>query len=123
MSRIWVRSVREKTFSDWDWELISFDADPTFFKRGMMEEEKASFLDRHPEYRYRINYFGTAFILYGNIKTMTNLLQNVGSGSRMSQSVLGIRIRIRCIRLFLGHPDPDPLVRDMDPAPDPSLFP
>jgi hypothetical protein len=81
---------KRKTFSDWDWELISFDADPTFLKRGMMEEEKASFSDRHPEYRYRFNYFGTAFILYGNIKTMTNLLQNVGSGSRMSQSVLGI---------------------------------
>jgi hypothetical protein len=35
-------------------------------------------------------------------------------------SVLGIRIRR--IRMFLGHPDP--LVRGMDPdpAPDPSLF-
>jgi hypothetical protein len=33
--------------------------------------------------------------------------------------VLGIRIR-----MFLGLPDPDPLVRgaDPDPAPDPSLF-
>jgi hypothetical protein len=33
--------------------------------------------------------------------------------------VLGIRIR-----MFLGLPDPDPLVRGMDPdpAPDPSLF-
>jgi hypothetical protein len=32
--------------------------------------------------------------------------------------VLGIRIRR--IRMFLGHPDPDPLVGDTDP--DPSLF-
>jgi hypothetical protein len=27
------------------------------------------------------------------------------------------------IRMFSGLPDPDPLVRGMDPAPDPSLFP
>jgi hypothetical protein len=32
---------------------------------------------------------------------------------------LGIRIRIRRIRMFLGLPDPDPLVRGADP--DPSL--
>jgi hypothetical protein len=40
----------------------------------------------------------------------------------LSASVLGIRnrIRIRRIRMFLGHPDP--LVRGTDPAPDPSLF-
>ncbi len=30
-------------------------------------------------------------------------------------SVLGIRIRIRRICMFLGFPDPDPLVRGMDP--------
>jgi hypothetical protein len=40
--------------------------------------------------------------------------------------VLGIMIRIRRIRMFLGlqNPDPDPLVRGTDPdqAPDPSLF-
>jgi hypothetical protein len=39
--------------------------------------------------------------------------------------VLGIRIRNR-IRMFLGLPDPEPLVRGTDPdpdlAPDPSLF-
>jgi hypothetical protein len=33
-------------------------------------------------------------------------------------SVLGIRIR-----MFLGPPDPDPIVRGMDQDPDPSLFP
>ncbi len=52
-------------------------------------------------------------------------------------AALGIRIRIRRIRMFLGLPDPDPLVRgtdpdplvrgthpgtDPDPVPDPSLF-
>jgi hypothetical protein len=35
-------------------------------------------------------------------------------------TVLGIRIR-RTI-MFLGPPDPDPLVRGMDPDPEPSLF-
>jgi hypothetical protein len=38
-------------------------------------------------------------------------------------AVLGIRIQIRRIRVFLGLPDPYPSVRgtDPDPAPDPSL--
>jgi hypothetical protein len=36
------------------------------------------------------------------------------------RTVLGIRIRR--IRMFLGLPDPDPLVRGTDPDPDPSLF-
>ncbi len=35
-------------------------------------------------------------------------------------SVLGVRIRR--IRMFLGLLDLDPLVRGMDPDPDPSLF-
>jgi hypothetical protein len=35
-------------------------------------------------------------------------------------AVLGIRISR--IRMFLGLPDPDPLVRGMDPDPDHSLF-
>jgi hypothetical protein len=42
------------------------------------------------------------------------------------EPVLGTRIRngirIRRIRMSLGLPDPDPLVRGTDPAPDPSLF-
>jgi hypothetical protein len=40
------------------------------------------------------------------------------------QAVLGIRIRIR-IHMFLGllDPDLDPLVRGMDPEPDPALDP
>ncbi len=37
--------------------------------------------------------------------------------------VLRIRIRIHRIHMFLGHPDPDPLVRGMDPDPDPALDP
>jgi hypothetical protein len=32
-----------------------------------------------------------------------------------------LRIRIQRIHMFLCHPDPDPLVRGMDPAPDPSI--
>jgi hypothetical protein len=36
--------------------------------------------------------------------------------------VLRIRIRIRRIRLFSGLLDPDPLVRGMDPDPDPSIL-
>jgi hypothetical protein len=32
----------------------------------------------------------------------------------------GTKIRIQ-IHMFLGHPDPDPLVRGMDPDPDPSI--
>ncbi len=38
--------------------------------------------------------------------------------------VLGIRIWIRRIRMFLGLPDPDTLDGGMDPdlAPDPSFF-
>ncbi len=34
-----------------------------------------------------------------------------------------LRIRIHRIHMFLGLPDPDPLVRGMDPDPDPSLDP
>jgi DnaJ family protein C protein 13 len=37
-------------------------------------------------------------------------------------SMLGSLIRIRRIPMFLGLSDPDPLVRDMDPSPDLSLF-
>ncbi len=33
-----------------------------------------------------------------------------------------IRIRIQRIHLFLCHKDPDPLVRGMDLAPDPSIL-
>jgi hypothetical protein len=42
--------------------------------------------------------------------------------SWLSNAVLGIRIRIRGIRMFLSllDPDPDPLVRGMDPDPDPN---
>ncbi len=34
-----------------------------------------------------------------------------------------LRIRIYRIHMFLGLPDPDPLVRGMDPDPDPALDP
>jgi hypothetical protein len=38
----------------------------------------------------------------------------------MYYAMLGIRIRR--IRMFLGLPDPDTLVRGTDPAPDPSFI-
>jgi hypothetical protein len=34
-----------------------------------------------------------------------------------------LRIRIHRIQVFLGLPDPDPLVRAMDPDPDPAVVP
>jgi hypothetical protein len=42
----------------------------------------------------------------------------------ISLTVLRIRIWIHRIRMFLGllDPDPDLLVRGMDPAPDPSII-
>jgi hypothetical protein len=43
----------------------------------------------------------------------------LGTTPSKSCAVLGIRIRILRIRMFLGLPDPDPLVRGADP--DPSL--
>jgi hypothetical protein len=39
------------------------------------------------------------------------------------QAVFRIRIRIQRIHVFLGLSDPDPLVRGMDPDPDPALDP
>jgi hypothetical protein len=33
-----------------------------------------------------------------------------------------LRIRIHSIHMFLGLPDPDPLVRGIDPDPDPSII-
>jgi hypothetical protein len=41
---------------------------------------------------------------------------------RSCDPVLRIRIRIHRIHMFLGLPDPDPLVRGMDPDPDPSII-
>ncbi len=38
-------------------------------------------------------------------------------------AVLRIQIQIHQIHVFLGLPDPDPLVRGMDPYPDPALDP
>ncbi len=46
-------------------------------------------------------------------------------GGVILTAVLRIRIRIHWIHMFLGllDPDPDPLDRGMDPAPDPYLDP
>jgi hypothetical protein len=37
------------------------------------------------------------------------------AGQGYLEAVIRIRIRIHQIHIFLGLPDPDPLVRDMDP--------
>jgi hypothetical protein len=39
-------------------------------------------------------------------------------GGVVLTAVFWIRIRIHRIHVFLGHLDPDPLVRGMDPDPD-----
>ncbi len=39
------------------------------------------------------------------------------------QFVAVFRIRIHRVHVVLGLPDPDPLVRGMDPDPDPALDP
>jgi hypothetical protein len=42
--------------------------------------------------------------------------------SRIVNKLTVFRIRIHRIHMFLGLPDPDPLVRGMDPDPDPSII-
>ncbi len=46
------------------------------------------------------------------------------AGKNRKEPMLGIRIRIRKIRMFLSLPDPhsDPLVTSTDPARDPSIM-
>jgi hypothetical protein len=69
-----------------------------------------------------ISLQGPDFSGMGNLQ---GLAPRTGGHSRhkgMYKAVLGIRIQIHRIRMFLGLPDPDPLVRGADPAPDPSLF-
>ncbi len=48
----------------------------------------------------------------------------VRDSSALGTSFMGpvFRIRIHWIHMFLGHKDPDPLVRGMDPDPDPSIM-
>ncbi len=61
-------------------------------------------------------------LLDGAVQGEAHLLQQeVHLHAHMLQPVFRIRgIRIRRIRMFLGLPDPDPLVRDTDP--DPSII-
>jgi hypothetical protein len=51
-----------------------------------------------------------------------NKLKYIKVGTKLLP-VLRIRIRIHRIHMFLGLPDPDPLVRGMDRDPDPLLDP
>jgi hypothetical protein len=50
---------------------------------------------------------------------------NCGSGSRRAKITTKIEKAVLPIRIhmFLGLPDPDPLVRGIDPDPDPALDP
>jgi hypothetical protein len=45
-----------------------------------------------------------------------------GSNEQVLSAVLRIRIRILMINMFLGLPDPDPLVRNTDPVPESGSF-
>jgi hypothetical protein len=51
-------------------------------------------------------------------------LDNFEASDRKAVFRIRIRIRIHQIHMFLGlmDPDPDLLVRGMDPAPDPSII-
>jgi hypothetical protein len=67
----------------------------------------------------------SSLALRGLLKPSNGFKAQIKSAIKVShecREVLGIRIRR--IRMFLGLPDPDPLIRGMDPAPDPypSLF-
>ncbi len=66
--------------------------------------------DPDPESRYVIRYNPTNYI---QIEPCRN--------APFLAAVL--RIRINRIHMFLGLPDPDPLVRGMDPDLDPALYP
>jgi hypothetical protein len=49
---------------------------------------------------------------------------SLGSARHTSIKITSVfRIRIHRIHVFFGLPDPDPLVRGMDPDPDPALDP
>ncbi len=74
-----------------------------------------------------LRYFSW-MILVGEegIFTLTQILLLPPPSPREAVFRIRIRIRLRIHRIlmFLGHkdPDPDPLVRGMDPAPDPSII-
>ncbi len=70
--------------------------------------------DPDPESRFVIRYNPTNYIQIEPCRNAPYLA-----------AVLRIRNRIRInrIHMFLGLRDPDPLVRGMDPDPDPALYP
>ncbi len=65
----------------------------------------------------RSGYFVIAHIFYFTSRIATDWFVL----SELLEPVLRIRIRIYQIHMFLGLLDPDPLVRGMDPDPDPSI--
>jgi hypothetical protein len=66
--------------------------------------------------RISTEFFGSILILYGTV--LYNLLYGTYAINRCFTTVLRIRIH-----MFLDLPDPDLLVRGMDPDPDPALDP
>jgi hypothetical protein len=52
-------------------------------------------------------------------ETLLKIIFSVVGRSKNAQLIPVLRIRIH---MFLGLPDPDPLVRGMDPDPDPSII-
>jgi hypothetical protein len=75
--------------------------------------------------RYRTERKRTSFGLdsnrIGSFVGLCSAVQSAGGGFGSAYFEPVLRIRIHRIHMFLGHPDPDPLVRGMDPdpAPDP----
>jgi hypothetical protein len=66
----------------------------------------------------RIQYPGYEFF---DLRSRVDNIPDPGSGtSILTQKLISV-LRIR-IHMFLGLPDPDPLVRGMDPDPDPSII-
>jgi hypothetical protein len=66
---------------------------------------------------------GTPLLLCSQRKHGQNMFNPPQTFYQLISPVLRIRIRIHRIHMFLGLTDPDPLVRGMDPDPDPALDP
>ncbi len=54
----------------------------------------------------------------GSKRSQPQVLDTMGASTYKSV----FRIRIHRIHMFSGLPDPDPLVRGMEPSPDPSII-
>jgi hypothetical protein len=63
-----------------------------------------------------------AYIYYHGIIDHSGITFKVSHSISPTKPVLRIRIRIHRIHVLLGLLDPDPLVRGVDPDPDPSMI-